>query len=231
MDTEVKYRGEDIQLHISPYKIERKCNVSPQENKDSMYQLVDIENEIDGIEDSLAQSIEHLEQIMYEEIGNLPAESVKAAIKAKQNVGKRKFDNLSEEQKSLFSEETLKYIDDCHEISNRINELKEQKADIFRSNQLESAEAIRDSLRNDRNYFNGLAMSVYNDELYKNILELKSNHEVKLNKKTRNTLYSLRNYYNRMSKKPSPFSTFVSTELSFIDEKNEAIPVCQNRCQ
>lgn len=217
MDTKVTYKGEEIGIFLSPYKIERKCNVLEMRNDDSMLELVDIEKNIKAEEETLIKLLGEADQKMYKEISMLDASLVKQAIKAKQNVCKGKFSKLKEEQKALFSNETLGVLNECQWIADKINSLKKNKTNVFIENQNKSEEAIRYSLRHDKNYFNGLAMSVYNDELYKNIVELKSNHDIKLNKKTRNTLYSLRNYFNRMTKKPSPFSTFVSTEISFID--------------
>ncbi len=218
MDTRVDYKGEEISLCISPYKIERICNVSEVKNDDSMFDLVNIEKEIKDREERLVELLRDADKKIYQEISLMDSAFVKQAIKAKQSVSKRRFSKLTDEQKALFSGEILELINKCHEIDDDINQLKENKTSVYLQNQKKSVAAIRSALRSDKNYYNGLVMSVYNDEFYKNIQELKSYDDIKMNKKNRNTLYSLRNYYNRMTRKPSPFSTFVLTQVLFTDK-------------
>lgn len=217
MSVKVNYKGKKTNLIISPYKIARECNVSKLQNNDNMFELVDIEKKIMEKQAVLERFLEDTDHKMYQEISLMDAACVKQAIKAKQMLNKKRFNKISGDQKMLFSEDISDCISKCHEITEEIDILKEKKMDIFIQNKKNSVEAIRDSLRTDKNYYNGLVMSVYNDELYKSIVQLKSYDQIKLNKKNRNTIYSLRNYYNRMTKKPSPFSTFVSTKILLTD--------------
>lgn len=60
-----------------------------------------------------------------------------------------------------------------------------------------------------------------NGELYRNLEKLSDTEQFMKSKKYRDTVFSLRNYYNRMLHKPSPFSTFVTVKMGLINEKKD----------
>lgn len=212
----VLHDGKKIELLTSPYYLERICNKQVSKSKDSMGELIQLQQKIDSWKLALERKLQDVDTLLYEEISNMPGANAKDAIKLKRSVANKKFAKITEKQQETLSKEVRASISECEKLYHEINKMEIEKQELFECNEKEAAHFLRKELKNNISYSNALAMSVYNDELYKNILELKTEHEVVLNKKMRNTIVSLRNYHNRMVKKPSPFSTFVCTKISLV---------------
>ncbi|VTS29922.1 Uncharacterised protein [Streptococcus pseudoporcinus] len=210
---------EKIKVFESPYRVVRICNTSQNMCKDNMLDIISKQNEIDKLELFLNDELKKLEEQLYAEIGEMSEKDSKNGIKLKRNILNKKFSSALNKSISLFSESCRDRILYCNKVYEEILLKQEEQHEILNQNIQESFNFLKYELNNNVSFANALAMSVYNSDLYRNILDIKMRDDIILNKKTRNTLFSLRNYHNRMTQKPSPFSTFVSTKMILIDDK------------
>ena len=71
------------------------------------------------------------------------------------------------------------------------------------------------------NLFRNALMISMNSELYGNIDLLKGQKNFPTSKKLKDTVFSIKNYHNRMIHKPSPFSNFVGVKIGIYGGSEE----------
>lgn len=202
--------------YLSPYFLKRKCNKACTDDRFYMSEILDIEKEIKKTENKLNKNLNFLEETLHEEIGKLPKECVKAAIKVKKHIRKCQFHKLQIEDTYFMSEDSRSILNECVGLQALLDELKNKQILVNTNNKDLTLLNIIKEIKNN-NLFNNALMISMNEEFYKNLTDLCKHTQFPQVKKLRDTILSVENYYNRMLHKPSPFSTFVDIEMGIID--------------
>ncbi|MDW8741602.1 hypothetical protein Q7W37_00785 [Streptococcus suis] len=207
-------------LYPSPVMLKRKCLFLEEKSFFAQYKKLLAQNsKTSDLEYELEKTLEKLLDNMYFEIGNLDEAVYKEAVYIRKKVRKRNF-NVSEEQlKKYFTKETQELFFRCKELSLEIIDCHKTQSDIFESIKESEEENLRHLLINNFNFRNGVYHSgdaTFLEQLDKFVLKNLNDKNKKLK-----VCRALQNYKNRMMFKPTPFSTFVSTEILCIDEQLE----------
>lgn len=208
----VHFDGNNVKIVVSPYFLERTCAKNTCETNDNMQEIVILHQNIQRMQTRLNDILKVANQCIFEEIGRMPQSETKNAIKFKRLLSDRRFNKLKFDDIPNMSFKCKKVVEECQELNKSILEAKEKQNQIFEENKHKSIDTLRKELEKNKAFSNALSLSI-KEELEKNILNFKNNKNITLNKKMKDTIYSLRNYYNRMVNKPSPFSTFTSTSI------------------
>lgn len=223
----IPFNERNIELTVSPYFLERTCSKNICEINDDMQKIIVLQKNIDDMQKRLNNGLTITDKYIFEEIGKLPANKIKNAIKFKRNLSDKKFNKLKFEYIPNLSNKCKVKIEECRKLHENILKTEEEKKQIFEINKEKSIKFLREELKKNKSFSNALSLSI-KEELEKNILNFKNDEDVTLNKKMNDTIYSLRNYYNRMTNKPSPFSTFVSTSICLNSSKLNEVAFAKN---
>lgn len=212
--------NKEIEVTSSPYFLERTCNKILCKYCGGMQKLIETQEQIEAMQIKLDIELKKVNSLLFDEIGKLKEEYIKNAVKLKRTLSSKKLSKIDLNSINYLSNKCKERIENCKNMDAKIIALKNTKDSILKNNKEQLLDFLKNELHNNKPFSNALMISI-NDELYKNILSFENASALKLNKKTRDTIYSLHNYCNRMLKKPSPFSTFVSTSIFLYSDKFE----------
>nr|WP_172686360.1 hypothetical protein [Macrococcus caseolyticus] len=163
---------------------------------------------------SMENAKERTKQFLYTAVNQEKNEANrKYIIDLKRNIDKISYEKLDKyKQININHPNYQQYIEDLHDILEYRNfDFSKEYKIILDKHLQDNREAVLQSFECE--YFkNGVAMS--NRNILKNYYKYVVNNN---NKKSRMTQQSIKNYYNRMNLKPSPFSTFTTIEINIED--------------
>ena len=210
-------------LTLAPYYLKRSCSKSRFFEQNPLSKIIDASNQI-GLEVGLLEkTLEKLELSIYSDIGKLSGDKRKKAINIRRDVRKKQLKKSFLEHLDIFSKNTQNLFKESFKIFEYIEALKEKK-EVFlkQSKDVAYLNLIEEVEKN--NLFRNALMISMNSELYSNIDLLKGQKSFPTSKKLKDTVFSIKNYLNRMIHKPSPFSTFVGVKIGIYggpEEKKE----------
>ena len=202
-------------INCVPYILRRRCNSDKIVIKNDINKCNDL---LISNKDQYKKELGFLETILFNEISSLPPSKVHHAIKLKRKVLNGKLDELKEKELNLFfSKHAIFIIKKCELYKRQIDILSQKKFILFANFKNNSIRQLKDKCLSNNAFLNGVCTSLDSSAIY-NIKRF-LNDEKLSTKKKKNIEKTLQNYFNRMVMKPTPFSTFVETEI-----------LCVNKC-
>ncbi len=209
-------------IRLAPYYLKRKCGKAYFEDDRFLSEVLDMRSKMENLMGLFEKQLEELNRQIYEDIGQLIGEQRRKAINIGRAIRKKQLKLDSVRNTDFFTKKTKEICENCMLILNEIEELKIKQKQIFEENKENSFIHIVKEVNSNYEFKNALMISV-NSEFYNNIEKLGKQQDFIENKRARDAAMSIKNYYNRMIHKPSPFSTFVNVTLGMYDENNTSI--------
>lgn len=210
-------------LTLAPYYLKRICSKPRFFEEKLLSKIIDASNQI-GLEIGLLEkSLEKLDLSIYSDIGKLSGDKRKKAINIRRDVRKKQLKKSFLEHLDIFSENTQSLFKESFKIFEYIETLKEKKEIVLKQSKEAAYSNLIEEVEKNSLFRNALMISM-NSELYGNIDLLKGQKSFPTSKKLKDTIFSIKNYLNRMIHKPSPFSTFVGVKIGIYggsEEKKE----------
>ena len=209
------------EINCVPYILRRRCNSDK----------IIIKNDINKYNDLLMSKKEQykkelgfLDTILFNDISRLSPSKIHYAIKLKRKILNGKSDELKEKELNLyFSRHAIFIMKKCELYKKQIDILSQKKCILFADFRNDSIRELKNKCLSNDAFLNGVFTSLDYSTIY-NIKKF-LNDEKLSTKKRKNIEKTLQNYFNRMVMKPTPFSTFVETEILRV---NKCIKVSSN---
>lgn len=198
-----------MEAKLSPYMLSRTCNMNYLFNLNDFYLKL---NKINRKESKLEDHLINLDKELFITIGKLPQVHYKKAIKIKQKIKKKNIQYLDQRDLYIFPDKVKKDIISLQrEYINVLNEKENLKQEYILQLQHEIA-MLKINCKDDF-FLNGLLFSL-DESTIQEIVKFIKNERLS-GKSRRKISKTLKNYMNRATMKPSPFSTFVMNSIYF----------------
>ena len=205
---------------LAPYYLKRICSKSYFFEEKPLSSLIDVENQINFEIGLLEKALERLDFSLYSDIGRLSGDKRKKAINFRREIRKKQLKKSFLDSLGIFSKNTQDLFSKCLNILESIETLKGKREDVLRQSKQDAYLNLFEEVEKN-NLFRNALMTSMNSELYGNIDLLQGQKNFPTSKKLKDTVFSIKNYHNRMLHKPSPFSTFVGVKIGIYGESEE----------
>ncbi|VTS16973.1 hypothetical protein [Streptococcus pseudoporcinus] len=194
-----------------PYYIKRSCeDVESYDNSKCFEKIFSLDDTIATMVKEITSKKNKLLNDMFTEVSQLSEDTYRQGIKQRRKVLRDSDNILVTDMEEFFSESIVDDYKEYRLLSKKIDELISMQMNEYLKMQREEIVYLK-SLKNNKKFMSGICDSL-NYENFQTMENFFNNESFDL-KKSYRMARTLKNYRNRMKYKPSPFSTFVKSQI------------------